>query len=104
MSSAEAELVAAVKAATEALGCQSILKDLVYEVQVKLGMDASAAIAMINRDGLGKAKHVETQFLWLREMVRKKKVLPYKVSTSENPADLMTKPIDESTIIKHKNS
>ena len=34
-------------------------------LEFRTGMDASAAMAMAKRKGLGKAKHMHTQFLWV---------------------------------------
>ena len=59
-SSAEAELYAAVHGTAEALGMQSIMKDLGSSATVNVGMDASAALGLISRQGLGKARHIET--------------------------------------------
>ena len=56
LSSAEAELVAAFRVASESIGCQSILLDLGVHSKINLGMDSSAAMAMLNRDGVGKIK------------------------------------------------
>eukprot|EP00972_Heterocapsa_arctica_P080870 11918805-Heterocapsa_arctica.AAC.1 len=44
LSSAEAELNAAVHGTAEALGTQSIMKDLSISATVSVGMDASAAL------------------------------------------------------------
>ena len=93
LSSAEAELYAAVHCASEALGVQSILKDLGKDAAVGFGMDASAALALINREGLGKARHVETQWLWIQKAVREGRLQVSKIHGELNPADLMTKPL-----------
>eukprot|EP00972_Heterocapsa_arctica_P004634 687910-Heterocapsa_arctica.AAC.1 len=57
MSSAEAESYAAVHGDAEALGMQSLMEDLGMRASVNIGMDASAALGLINRQGLGKARH-----------------------------------------------
>ena len=90
-SSAEAELYAANRAASEALGVQSYLKDLGKQKEVTLYLDASAALALTQRTGLGKAKHIEVQHLWLQQAVRSGRLKCGKVHTNENPADLGTK-------------
>eukprot|EP00972_Heterocapsa_arctica_P018778 2776435-Heterocapsa_arctica.AAC.1 len=61
LSSAVAELYAAVHGTAEALGMQSIMKDLNVSATVNVGMDSSAALGLINQQGLGKARHIETQ-------------------------------------------
>ena len=54
-------------------------------------MDALAAIEMASREGLGKAKHIAIQDLWVQGEVKAARVTLAKVSTDENLADLMTK-------------
>ena len=101
LSSAEAELVAAVRAASESIGCQSILLDLGVHSKINLGMDSSAAMAMLNRDGLGKSRHIDTQHMWLQEKVRDSAIKLSKIPTAGNPADIFTKPVSEEIMIKH---
>ena len=72
---------------------QSILKDLGKDAAVGFGMDASAALALINREGFGKARHVETQWLWIQKAVREGRLQVSKIHGELNPADLMTKPL-----------
>eukprot|EP00974_Lingulodinium_polyedra_P029052 2800274-Lingulodinium_polyedra.AAC.1 len=58
-----------------------------------MGIDSSAAAGLIQKEGLGKAKHISTQWLWIQQEVRGKRVQVRKVAGSTNPADLMTKPL-----------
>ena len=67
LSSAESELYAAVKTASEGLGVQSVAKDLGILCGLNLHLDASATMGLVNRRGLGKAKHVDMQNLWIQE-------------------------------------
>ena len=64
-STAEAELYAGNRAATESMGVQAFAKDLGGVVPVRLHIDSSAALSIVSRTGLGKAKHIEIQYLWL---------------------------------------
>eukprot|EP00972_Heterocapsa_arctica_P024778 3654660-Heterocapsa_arctica.AAC.1 len=57
-------------------------------------MDASAALGLINRQGLCKARHIETQWLWIQQATRVMNNIPGK----ENPADLFTKPLNQEMI------
>ena len=57
--SAESELYAAVKAATEGLRIPSVAKYLGISCGLNLHLDASATMCLVNRRGLGKAKHVD---------------------------------------------
>jgi hypothetical protein len=98
LSSAEAELYAAVHGTAEGLGVQSLLKDLNISATVSIGMDASAALGLINRQGLGKARHIETQWLWVQQATREGRVAMHKIPGKENPADLFTKPLNREMI------
>ena len=93
LSTAEAELYAGLRAATEALGIQALMVDLGSKPQVHLHLDASAALSLLDRRGLGKAKHIEMQHLWLQEAVKAGRVQTHKVASEINPADLLTKPL-----------
>ena len=61
-------------------------------------MDASAALGLIDRQGLGKARHIETQWLWIQQPTREGRVLMNKIPGKENPADLFTKPLNREMI------
>ena len=69
-STAEAELYAGNHAATESMGVQAFAKNLSTVVPIRLHTDSSAALPTMTRKGLGKAKHIEIQYLWLQETVR----------------------------------
>ena len=98
LSSAESELYAGLRTAAESLGMQSIGKDLGIDAPVELHMDSSAALSLVSRAGLGRAKHIEMQHLWLQDAVRKGRLSAHKVPSDDNPADLMTKPMGEQRI------
>ena len=89
LSSAESELYAAVKTASEGLGVQSVAKDLGISCRLNLHLDASATMGLVNRRGLGKAKHVDMQILWIQEASKSGRFVTKKVGTSVNP----TKPL-----------
>merc|ERR1711884_432969 len=60
LSSGESELGALVRACTEGLGMQSLLKDFSVKVSVVIKSDATAAIGMARRQGLGRVRHLAT--------------------------------------------
>ena len=80
------------RAASEALGMQSIMRDMGWGAKIRLLVDSSAATSIASRTGLGKLRHLEIKLLWLQEAVRKKKVVLSKVRGDINPADVLTKP------------
>ena len=91
-SSGEAEYYALVRAASEALGMQSIMRDLGWCCKIRLLVDSSAAKSIASRTGLIKLRHLEIKLVWLQECVRRGKVVLSKVRGDINPADVLTKP------------
>ena len=61
LSSGEAEYYALVKSASTAMGIQSLCVDLgvACDIPRDIKSDASAAIGICNRIGLGKVRHIE---------------------------------------------
>ena len=70
LSSGEAELMSLVKAGTEALGLQALYRDFGEEMSITIASDATAAIGMVSRLGLGKVRHLAVSDLWLQEKAR----------------------------------
>ena len=58
LSSGGAEYYGMVRGASVALGLQSVPKDFNIDTNIVLNSDASAAIAISNRRGLGKVRHI----------------------------------------------
>ena len=90
-SSAESELLAIVKAATEALGMISLAADLGIGLTARIHIDASAALGILERRGVGRVRHLDVGALWLQEQALRRVVEFMKVKGTANPADLMTK-------------
>ena len=84
---------AEVKTASEGLGIRSVAKELGIACGLNLHLDATATMCLVNRRGLGKAKHVDMQNLWKQEASKSGRFVTKKVGTNVNPADLMTKPL-----------
>ena len=63
--------------------------------------DASAALGIIGRRGLGKVRHIDTSHLWIQETAANKRAHYRKVEGSVNPADLMTKALPAATAHEH---
>ena len=66
-SSAESELLGVVRAATEALGIIALAKDLGIYSKAQLHVDASAAIGILERKGVGRVRHLDVGTSWLQE-------------------------------------
>ena len=101
LSSAEAELTGICKGAAQSLGLQSLAADLGIKVQVTIMTDATAAIGIARRRGLGKVRHLATADLWIQDRLRKKDFTLTKIPGSDNPADMLTKHVDKSIMSKH---
>ena len=101
LSSGEAEFYALVGAASEALGFIAMTDDYGDKLEAFLYADASAAIGVANREGLGRIRHLDTQALWLQQELRRKRLGLQKVPGSDNPSDLMTKHVDFKVLEGH---
>ena len=99
-SSAESELIASVKGATEALGLVSLGEDLGIHFGVRLHIDAAAALGILERTGVGRVRHLDVSSLWLQEKELRKIIEMKKVSGLENPADVATKALTREKIDK----
>ncbi|MDA8583877.1 Ty1/Copia family ribonuclease HI [bacterium] len=100
LSTAEAEIIAGVRAATEAIGLKALAADLGIHLQdIDVRLDATAALAIIQREGLSSTRHIDVKWFWIQEAVRSKKIRVSKVHTDENPADAMTKRLKVETLV-----
>ena len=61
---------AVVRGATEALGIQAGLRDFNRKVIISIRSDATAAIGMVKRLGLGRVRHLSMADLWIQQRVR----------------------------------
>ena len=94
LSSGEAEYYAMVRACGMGMGIQSILEDWNLSTSLTLKTDASAAVGIALRKGLGKVRHIEVSQLWLQEKVSEGKVKIEKVDGCVNISDHLTKHLD----------
>ena len=94
--SEEVEYSALVKAATEGIGLQSILRDLEFETSVEVYTDSSAAKSIASRIGVEKVRHIHTKLLWIQEAFRDGRIKLTKISGGHNPADVLSKPMSVS--------
>ena len=99
LSSGEAELAAVVAGVAEGLGMLSVLADFgLASMRLTLKSDATAAIGITQREGLGKVRHLATADLWVQQRLRKREFSIAKVPGVENPADLGTKGLERNAI------
>ena len=56
------------RASSEALGILTLLSDFgLSTMRASVGMDASAAIGIVQRQGISKLRYVEVDVLWIQE-------------------------------------
>ena len=101
LSSGESEFYAALKASAEGLGMMSLMKDFNYAVTGEVWGDASAALGIIHRKGLGRTRHIDTGLLWIQQTAAEKGLKYNKILGTINPADLMTKYLSAEVNEKH---
>ncbi len=101
LSSAEAELYALVKGASQTLGIIAMGADFGMTLDGRVHTDASAALGIVNRQGLGKLRHISAQYLWIQDKVRTGDLAVNKVPGTDNPADLFTKHLCAETMRRH---
>ena len=100
-SSGEAELYAVTKGAAQAMGMVSMSLDFGDVMTATVACDANAAIGIAHRQGLGKLRHINVQYLWLQEKVADKEMKIEKVGANDNLADLLTKALNEQVSRRH---
>ena len=101
LSSGESELYATLRAASEALSIIALLQDLGYRVKGEVWGDASAALGIINKKGLGKTRHTQTRLFWIQQTATDQRLHYAKILGKKNPADLFAKFIDTTTTHAH---
>ena len=100
LSSGEAELNGIGAGIAQGLGIQSICRDLGYMYGLRVWTDATAAIGIARRRGMGKIRHLDTTDLWVQEVIRSGRVQLDKILGTENPADVLTKYVDRPLMDK----
>ena len=100
LSTAESELHGIANGIQVALGMKSMCSDLNIHTPLRIHSDATAAIGIARRRGLGKLRHLDVEDLWVQEKVRNKQVEIVKVLGTDNPADMFTKYVDAAILNK----
>ena len=70
LSSGEAELYALTKGGAQTLGMMSLVNDFGLDLAGKVRSDASAALGIVSRQGVGKLRHINVQYLWVQSKAR----------------------------------
>ena len=106
LSSAEAELYAMGMAIQDALHLQSLLQELkltqlAKPFELTVYTDSSSGKALASKLGLTrKSKHVQLRFLFMQDLVASGQLKLSRVPSEKNPADVLTKYLQASTLHK----
>jgi hypothetical protein len=90
-SSGEAEYYGGCAVVAEGIHLQNVLEFFDHWFAILWQTDSKVAMAVSERMGVGRIKHLEVKSLWLQEKVKMNAVLPEKVDTLVNMSDLNTK-------------
>ena len=90
-SSCEAEIVAMNVGAVEAVFTKTLLDELGVQANILMKSDSTSGIALMQRRGLGRLRHLQVKELWLQDQVRAGDIQVEYVPTQENMADVLTK-------------
>ena len=100
LSSGESELHGIALGCSQALGIQSLCRDMGWNLPIRIWSDATAAIGIARRKGLGKIRHLDVTDLWIQDQIRGGKISLDNVLGIENPSDVLTKFVDRATMQK----
>ena len=95
LSSGEAEYYGIVKGSSVLLGAISLMLDLEIEMKGRVSTDSSTGKSICSRRGLGKTRHIHTQYLWVQASLRSDDFELKNILTDDNIAALMTKYLDQ---------
>jgi hypothetical protein len=94
-STTEAEFVAAATAVKEGLWLRKLLVEIAYgALPIDLYCDNQATVQLIKNNSAGvsgRSKHIDVQFMFIRERHHRKEVKAKWVTTEEQVADVFTK-------------
>ena len=104
LSSGEAELAGVVRGCAGAIALRSFGWDMGISLRITVHTDSSAAKGVVEREGIGRIRHLEVAQLWVQEKLKAKDFELKKVLGTENPADLLTKHLGAADILTHCSS
>ena len=95
MSTTEVEYMAVAEATKEALWLKGLVKELgLNQRGVQLHCDSQSAIYLAKHQIYhARTKHIDVRFHKIRELIVTGEIILEKIDTSENAADMLTKPI-----------
>ena len=76
------------------------MHDMGWKMPITVHSDATAAIGIARRKGLGKIRHLDVTDLWIQDKIRSKQIRLLKVLGADNVAEMFTKYVTRSTLEK----
>ena len=104
LSSCEAETIASTSILSEAVFLRDLITRITgQEPEMVLYSDSSSSRQLISRKGLGKARHLDVNLLWIQKLIKAKdkRLLVRAIPGPENPADLGTEALTCDKIRKY---
>ena len=89
------------KGTSEALGMRSLAADLGIDLEADVLTDASAAVGICRRTGIGKVRHLAVGQLWVQERLRSGDFKLHKHPGERNPGDMLTKHVPRELVERH---
>ena len=72
-----------------------------HSIDIVLRTDAGAALGVVNRRGVVKTRHIDTQELSLQNVIRNRELEVQRVAREENVADILAKKAKSEVLEKH---
>ena len=103
LSSAESELYAIGAGAQEALHAMNFIREAMNtKVNIRIHTDSTSGKSIATRIGSSKkAKHIDLKYLFVQQLVHNGILSIHKISTHDNPADILTKYVSADVLHKH---
>ena len=99
LSGGEAEFVATHQGVIEALGARFLLREVLRkDFPIIVHTDSTAGIAVSARAGPGRMKRIDLKLLVLQGLTNLRLIQVRKIKTDHNPAAILTKAVDQSTL------
>ncbi|KAG8502376.1 hypothetical protein CXB51_000462 [Gossypium anomalum] len=93
LSTTEAEYMAITKACKEAIWLKGLFSELNEDLQISTVFCDNQSAIFLTKDQMfhEKTKHIDVRYHFVRDIIARGDIVVSKISTHENPADMMTK-------------
>ena len=103
LSSAEAEFVSMSRGVVEIMFVRNFLEEAGLAVSTPMiETDSRPAIDMCRKRMVGRVKHLDRSLYFVRELVESKSISLRHIPGHSNIADLLTKHVDQQTLLRHR--